>query len=106
MRHARRQYTIAVVGALRTSEEGAVLAGDAKQARADDNRSVDAPGRIIIDSAPLIAPPQDAAPRPAPRPLPQPMPPAPRAAGGAWLVVLVYILATAALGAALYERFG
>jgi hypothetical protein len=96
------------VGALRTSEEtDEVVGGEAKQAKSDDNRKVDAPGQIIIDSVP-IAPVSAAPPRPAapvPKPMPQAIPKAPQRAGGLGLVIFVYILATAALGAAIYERF-
>lgn len=89
------------MGALRTSEEGEVVGGEAKQAKSDDNRAVDAPGRIIIDSAPAVTLP--APPKPVPKP--PPMPTAPQRAGGLWFVVLLYVLGAAALGAAVYERF-
>lgn len=92
------------MGALRTSEDGdEVVGGEAKAVKSDDNRAVDAPGRIIIDSAPLIAPPV-AAPIKKAAPV---LPPAaaPQKSGGLGLVVFVYIVAIAALGAAIYERF-
>jgi len=90
------------VGGLRTSEDADdVVGGEARQVKSDDDRKVDAPGRIIIDSAPVIA----AAPAPARAPqIPQP-PAAPQRAGGLGLVIVVYILAAGALGAAIYERF-
>jgi hypothetical protein len=92
------------VGALRTSEEGGeVVGGEAKPIRSDDDgRKVDAPGQIIIDSAPNIAT-APAPPRPAGRAASRPV--APQRAGGLGLVVVVYILAAAALAAAIYERF-
>lgn len=90
------------MGALRTSEDSEVVGGEARQAKSDDNRVVDAPGQIIIDSAPVVA----AAPaRAVPRPLPQPVPAGQRRAGGLWFVVLLYLIGAAALGAAVYERF-
>jgi hypothetical protein len=91
------------VGALRTSEEGEdVVGGEARAVKSDDARPIDAPGRIIIDSAPIVA-----TPRPAhsSAPRPRPLPAAPQRAGGLGLVVIVYIVAIAALGAAIYERF-
>lgn len=93
------------VGALRTSEEGGeVVGGEAKPIRSDDDgRKIDAPGQIIIDSVPIVttspAPPVRPAPQPASRPL------APARAGGRGVVVIVYILAAAALAAAIYERY-
>ena len=80
-----------------------MVSGEAiKPAHADD-RAVDAPGSIVVTPSlggmPVV-------PRPAPpvavrAPV---LPEAPRR-GGAWLVVLVYILAAAALGYAIWERF-
>lgn len=89
------------MGSLRTSEQGGeVVGGEAKQVKSDDNRKVDAPGQIIIDAAPAVT---TAAPtRPTPPPISQP---APAKSGGLGMVVFVYVLATAALGAAIYERF-
>ena len=83
-----------------------MVSGEAiKPAHADD-RAVDAPGSIVVTPSlgglPVV-------PRPAP-PVPQVpvrapvLPEAPRR-GGAWLVVVVYILAAAALGYAIWERF-
>jgi hypothetical protein len=93
------------VGGLRTSEDADdVVGGEARSATSDDNRKVDAPGQIIIDSAPIAATPAPT--RPVPAPLPQPGPAVPQQrAGGLGLVIVVYILAAAALGAAIYERF-
>jgi hypothetical protein len=95
------------VGALRTSEEGGeVVGGEAKPIRSDDDgRRVDAPGQIIIDSAPIAAtaPPAPSMPVPGRRPASHPV--APPRAGGLGLVVVVYILAAGALAAAIYERF-
>lgn len=92
------------MGALRTSEDGdEVVGGEAKAVKSDDNRAVDAPGRIIIDSSPITVPPPQVQ---AKKALPvQPPPVAPQKSGGLGLVVFVYILAIAALGAAIYERF-
>ena len=94
------------MGALRTSEDGdEVVGGEAKAVKSDDDRAIDAPGRIIIDSAPIVIPP---APTPvkatALRDAPSSATP-PKKAGGAGLVVFVYVLATAALAFAIYERF-
>jgi len=90
------------VGALRTSEEGdEVVGGEAKQVKSDDNRFVDAPGQIIIDSASVMATPAPV--RPATHPSARPL--APQRAGGLGLVIVVYIAAAAALGVAIYERF-
>jgi hypothetical protein len=91
------------VGALRTSEEDVVVAGEGTQPRTREDRAVDA-GEAKIIIAP--GPGEPATPAPAPRPLPQPaLPTHPASSGGLWLVILVYILATAALAAAIYERF-
>jgi hypothetical protein len=82
-----------------------VVSGEAiKPAHADD-RAVDAPGKILITPS-LGAPPLPPRPtlRPAPPVVRAPMPEAPRRSG-AWLVVLVYLLSTAALGYAIWERF-
>jgi hypothetical protein len=90
------------VGALRTSEEGGeVVGGEARPVRSDDGRKVDAPGQIIIDSAPNVATSPTQPARPA---LPS-RPAAPQRAGGLGLVIVVYVLAAAALAAAIYERF-
>ncbi len=90
------------MGALRTSEDGEeVVGGEARAARSDDDRAIDAPGRIIIDSAPITVTPRPAH-KPPLRAAPQP---APQGRGGLGLVVVVYIVAIAALGAAIYERF-
>lgn len=90
------------MGGLRTSEDADdVVGGEARQVKSDDDRKVDAPGRIIIDSAPIVA-----APAPVrPAQLPPSRPTAPERRGGLGLVILVYILAAGALGAAIYERF-
>jgi hypothetical protein len=88
------------VGGLRTSEDpDEVVGGEARSVSSDDNRKVDAPGRIIIDSAPITATPTPTRRAATPRPV------APQRAGGLGLVIVVYILAAAALGAAIYERF-
>lgn len=93
------------VGTLRTSEEGGELVGgEAKAIRSDDDaRKVDAPGQIIIDSAPIVMAAPAVPSRPAPRPGSRPT--VPQRARGLGLVVVVYILAAAALAAAIYERF-
>ncbi len=92
------------MGALRTSEEGGeVVGGEAKTIRSDDDaRAIDAPGRIIIESTP--APGMPAQPRPSAT-MPSVRPQAPQRASGPGLVIFVYVLATAALAAAIYERF-
>lgn len=85
------------MGAPRTSEQGGEVGGEAKQARSDDNRAVDAPGRIIINSVPVTPEP--------PKPRAASMPTAPQRSSGLGLVILVYILASGALAFAIYERF-
>jgi hypothetical protein len=93
------------VGTLRTSEEGAVAAGEGRKAEAVDNdRRVDDGAKIIISSGPIAAV-STHTPAPAPRRTPITMPAAPEKQGGIGLVILLYLLAAAALGYAIYERY-
>jgi hypothetical protein len=88
------------VGALRTSEQADdVVGGEAKQLRSDDARSIDAPGQIIIDSSASGPTSPPARGRTTGH-----LPTAPIRSRGPGLVIIVYVLATAALGAAIYER--
>ena len=96
------------MGAQRTSEEGGeVVGGEAKPIRSDDDaRKIDAPGQIIIDSVPIVTTgPPVVPPRPVLAPLPASRTAAPQRAGGLGLVIVIYVLAAAALAAAIYERF-
>jgi hypothetical protein len=92
------------VGALRTSEDDVVVAGEGTQVRTHEDRAVDAgEAKIIIAPGPVSRP---ATVAPVLRPLPQrALSAQPTTTGGRWLVILVYILATAALAAAIYERY-
>lgn len=93
------------MGALRTSEDAVVVAGEGKKAAAEDDRSVDGGAKIIIAPGPMAPQPQ-LQPAVAPRPVPRPAPTMPAARRtGFWVVVTAYVLATAALAAAIYERF-
>jgi len=86
----------------RRSEDAPVVSGEAvKPAHADD-RAVDAPGKILV--TPSLGAVPAATPRP-PVPIRTAEPAAPPRRGGAWLVVLVYLLSAAALGYAVWERF-
>lgn len=81
------------------------MSGEAiKPAHADD-RKVDAPASIVVTPSlgglPVVTRPAPAPPVPVRNAVPAE---APRR-GGAWLVVLVYILSAAALGYAIWERF-
>jgi hypothetical protein len=92
------------VGTLRTSEEDDVVAGEGLKADdKDENRRVDEAPKIIIDSTPLPKTPAPAP--PVPRRVATPAPVATKQ-GGLGLVIALYILGAAALGYALYERFG
>lgn len=93
------------MGALKTSEQGDVVAGEGRKESADDDRPVDAGAKIII-SAGSIAPSQPVAPvAPRPRrPSKAPTTAEPKQ-GGLWLVILLYLLSAAALAYAIYERF-
>jgi hypothetical protein len=97
------------VGALRTSEQGDVAAGEGQKDPAKDDRPVDSGAKIIIGPGTLDAPPQAplaVAPQaPAPRRASQSMPLPASRQGGLGLVILLYVLSAAALGFAIYERF-
>ena len=97
------------MGTLRTSEEGAVAAGEGRKAEAvDKDRPVDGGAKIIIsagtaaESGPL---PVASAPPVARRTATPAAPVAAPKRGGAGLVVLLYLLAASALGYAIYERY-
>ena len=97
------------MGALRTSEEGDVVAGEGRETTDKGDRPVDGGAKIIISAGPTTEPsgsPHVVAP-PRPRPQrPTKMPTAePRRAGGLGLVILLYLMSAVALGYAIYERF-
>jgi hypothetical protein len=82
-----------------------VVSGEAIKSPKADERPVDAPGRIMVTPVPRAGTAQPIAPAP-PVPVKSARPAAPaRRRGGAWLVVLVYILSAGALGYAIWERF-
>jgi hypothetical protein len=97
------------VGALKTSDQGDVVAGEgSKDARINEDRPVDAGAKIIISAGPIADAARPVAPvAPATRPHRPSQPHAigqPRR-GGLWLVVLLYLLSAGALAYAIYERF-
>lgn len=94
----------------RTSEDDSVVGGEAIKAEEQD-RVVPAEAKIIIDPTPVpgtiqlpTLPPRARLPRDTAQVAPK-RPEAPARRPGLWLVVCVYVLATAALAAAIYERF-
>jgi hypothetical protein len=98
------------VGALKTSEQADVIAGEGKKDPTSDDRPVDSGAKIIIGPEGIapptrapVAPPAPAAPRAAAPPVPRTV--AEPRRGGMGLVIVVYLLAAAALGYAIYERF-
>lgn len=106
MRHAQLPVYHLRVGTLRTSEEGDSAAGEGRKAEAaDENRPVDRGAKIVIESGPISAalPPQ--ARQVAPRTPPRATPVVPAKRGGLGLVIVLYLLAAAALGYAIYERY-
>jgi hypothetical protein len=93
------------VGTLRTSEEGNSAAGEGrKSATTDDDRRVDGGAKIVIESGPIST---AALPAPVTRPRtpPRATPVVPARRGGLGLVIVLYLLAAAALGYAIYERY-
>lgn len=91
----------------RRSEDSPVVSGEAIKPAHADERPVDAPGKILVTASvggsttPVAT---RRAPAP-PLPVRTAVPAEPGKRGGLWLVVLVYILAAAALGYAIWERF-
>ncbi|HUS32060.1 MAG TPA: hypothetical protein VMZ53_26355 [Kofleriaceae bacterium] len=100
------------MGTLRTSEEGAIAAGEGRKSEnLDDNRRVDEAPKIIISAGPIAEGATTHTPAPA-RAVPAAaqrrtgsLPAAPVKQGGIGLVVLLYLLCAAALGYAIYERY-
>ena len=92
------------MAALKTSDEGDVVAGEGRQNPSAIDRPVDSGAKIIISAGPVGAAPQPApvAPRARSAQLPTTQP---RQGGGLWLVILLYVLSGAALAYAIYERF-
>jgi hypothetical protein len=96
------------VGALKTSEQGDVVAGEGVKDPLADERPVDTGAKIIIGPGTL-----DAAPVPTPRVVAPPAPrpnrtsqmPLPEPRSGLGLVIVLYVLSAAALAYAIYERF-
>lgn len=78
-----------------------MVSGEAVKSRSDE-RAVDAPGRIMVTPMPRAQTADPAPGMPAARGV---LPTAPEGRGGAWLVVLVYLMSAAALGYAIWERF-
>ena len=107
MRHAQKPVYHSGVGTLRTSEEGAVAAGEGRKSEnLDGDRRVDEAPKIIIAGA-------TSAPTPTPAAVVAPavprrsatLPSAPVKEGGLGLVIFVTLIAAAALGYAIYERY-
>ena len=95
-----------LVGTLRTSEEAAVAAGEGrKDETLDEDRHIDEGAKIIIAAGPADSAPALRAAAPAPVRRPTTAPAIAPKQGGAWLVVLIYLLAAAALAYAIYERY-
>ena len=92
------------MGALRTSEEGDVVAGEGKKTAGNEDRPVEAGAKIIISAGPIAPSPPVVAPV-APRPKRPSMPIAERPHRGLPLVIALYVLSAAALAYAIYERF-
>ena len=92
------------MGALKTSEQGDVVAGEGTKTSANDDRRVDTSAKIIISAEP-IAPPTQVAPAAPRAQRPSQLPVAEPRRGGLGLVIAVYILSAAALAYAIYERF-
>jgi hypothetical protein len=96
------------VGALKTSEQGDVVAGEGVKDSTADERPVDAGAKIIIGPGTLDAPPAATprvvapvaprANRPSQMPLPEPR-------SGLGLIILLYVLSAGALAFAIYEWF-
>jgi hypothetical protein len=107
MRHAQEPVYHSVVGTLRTSEEGAIAAGEGRKAQsADEDRRVDEAPKIIISAGPVAtAEPVVQAPAPVVPRRSATLPTAPEKQGGLGLVIVLYVLAAAALGYAIYERY-
>ena len=92
------------MGALRTSEEGDVVAGEGRETTDKGDRPVDGGAKIIISAGPIAPPPAAVAPV-APRPKRPSMPIAERPGRGLGLVIALYVVSAAALAYAIYERF-
>ena len=94
------------MGTLRTSEEGAVAAGEGRKSEnLDGDRRVDEAPKIIIAGATSAPTPMPATVAPAVPRRSGTLPTAPVKQGGAGLVILLYVLCAGALGYAIYERY-
>jgi hypothetical protein len=106
MRHAQKPVYHSGVGTLRTSEEGAVAAGEGRKSEnLDGDRRVDEAPKIIIAGSTSAPTPMPAAVAPAVPRRSATLPTAPVKQGGLGLVIFVTLLAAAALGYAIYERY-
>jgi hypothetical protein len=106
MRHAQKPVYHSAVGTLRTSEEGAVAAGEGRKSEnLDGDRRVDEAPKIIIAGTTSAPTPVPAAVAPAVPRRSATLPSAPVKQGGLGLVIVLYILGAAALGYAIYERY-
>jgi hypothetical protein len=106
MRHAQKPVYHPGVGTLRTSEEGAVAAGEGRKSEnRDGDRRVDEAPKIIIAGATSAPTPMPAAVVPAGPRRSATLPTAPVKQGGPGLVIVVTLLAAVALGYAIYERY-
>jgi hypothetical protein len=110
MRHAQEPVYHSPVGTLRTSEEGAIAAGEGRKAQTvDEDRRVDEAPKIIISAGPSVTAAPESVPIAAPAPAgprrSATLPTAPERQGGLGLVIVLYVLAAAALGYAIYERY-
>ena len=96
------------MGALKTSEQGDVVAGEGVKDPTTDERPVDTGAKIIIGPGTLDAPPPPtprvAAPA-APRPNRPSQMPLREPRSGLGLIILLYVLSAGALAFAIYERF-
>ena len=92
------------MGALKTSEQGDVVAGEGVKDPTADDRPVDTGAKIIIGLEQAAAATPRAAPV-APRPNRPSQMPLPEPRSGLGLIILLYILSAGALAFAIYERF-
>lgn len=93
------------MGALKTSEQGDVVAGEGVKDPTADDRPVDTGAKIIVglEAAAAVAP-RALAPAP-PRPHRASQMPLPEPRSGLGLVILLYLMSAGALAFAIYERF-
>jgi hypothetical protein len=96
------------VGALKTSEQADVIAGEGVKDAAADDRPVDTGAKIIIGPGtlePASAPMPRAAVSLPPRPNRPSQMPLPEPRSGTGLIILLYVLSAGVLAFAIYERF-